>query len=176
MVLGFVGGAGLSLRKSGGSPAVSSRRSRCRALRMGEDLDFGEQPISKNGEAVVDEEKEKKKKEIERLRAAEKFIEIDEGRYECQACGYEYDPAKGDRSIGIGPGLAFEELPADFRCPRCNSAKSVFISVKKVVAGFAENQQYGLGGNTLTEGQKSGLIFGGLAFFFVLFLSGYLLN
>uniref|UniRef100_A0A7S2ZTN3 Rubredoxin-like domain-containing protein n=1 Tax=Rhodosorus marinus TaxID=101924 RepID=A0A7S2ZTN3_9RHOD len=176
MALGFVGGAGVALRKGGSLSAVSPRRSRCRVLRMSEDLDFGDQPVAKKEENIVDDEKEKKKKEIERLRAAEKFIEIDEGKYECQACGYEYNPAKGDRNIGVGPGFAFEELPADFRCPNCNSGKNVFVSVKKVVAGFAENQQYGLGGNTLTEGQKSGLIFGGLAVFFVLFLSGYLLN
>jgi len=29
-----------------------------------------------------------KKAEIERLRAAEKFMQIDEGKFECQACGY----------------------------------------------------------------------------------------
>lgn len=40
----------------------------------------------------------------------------------------------------------------------------------KVVAGFAENQQYGLGTNSMTESQKSLLIYGSLAFFFILFL------
>lgn len=36
-------------------------------------------------------------------------------------------------------------------------------------------QGYGLGTNALTEGQKSGLIYGSLAAFFVLFLLGYAL-
>lgn len=36
-------------------------------------------------------------------------------------------------------------------------------------------QGYGLGTNTMTEGQKSGLIYGSLAFFFLLFILGYAL-
>merc|ERR1712100_495507 len=36
-----------------------------------------------------------KQAEIERLRAAEKFMEIDEGKFECQACGYIYEPETG---------------------------------------------------------------------------------
>lgn len=43
------------------------------------------------------------------------------------------------------------------------------------VAGFAENQGYGLGTNAMTGEQKSLLIFGSLAAFFVLFLLGYAL-
>lgn len=43
-------------------------------------------------------------------------------------------------------------------------------------AGFAENQDYGFGGNSMTEGQKSNLIFGGLFAGFVLLMSGYLLT
>lgn len=43
------------------------------------------------------------------------------------------------------------------------------------MAGFAENQGYGFGTNTMTEGQKSALIYGSLAGFFVLFLLGYAL-
>mmetsp|Transcript_29056 Transcript_29056/g.112964 ORF Transcript_29056/g.112964 Transcript_29056/m.112964 type:complete len:145 (+) Transcript_29056:112-546(+) len=74
MALGFVGGAGVALRKGGSLSAVSPRRSRCRVLRMSEDLDFGDQPVAKKEENIVDDEKEKKKKEIERLRAAEKYV------------------------------------------------------------------------------------------------------
>jgi len=44
------------------------------------------------------------------------------------------------------------------------------------IAGFAENQGYGFGGNSLTEDDKNLLIFGGIGFFFVLLLSGYLLT
>ena len=45
-----------------------------------------------------------------------------------------------------------------------------------VVAGFAENQGYGLGTNSMTGGQKSALIYGALAVFFALFLAGYALE
>lgn len=44
------------------------------------------------------------------------------------------------------------------------------------VAGFAVNQGYGLGTNSMTSGQKSLLIYGSLGVFFVLFLLGYFLE
>lgn len=130
-------------------------------------------------EEMMDPEMRKEKerqKEIERLRAAEKFMEIDEGKFECQACGYVYEPEKGDRFAGIEPGTQFIELPLEFNCPACRSPKSQFKNIRKVIAGFAENQKYGFGGNSLTGGQKNLLIFGVLGFTFLLLLSGYLLE
>lgn len=44
------------------------------------------------------------------------------------------------------------------------------------IAGFAANQGYGLGTNSMTQGQKSGLIYGSLLVFFLLFLAGYFLQ
>ena len=44
------------------------------------------------------------------------------------------------------------------------------------VAGFAENQGYGLGTNSMTGEQKSLLIFGALAAFFALLIAGYFMN
>mmetsp|Transcript_9071 Transcript_9071/g.23818 ORF Transcript_9071/g.23818 Transcript_9071/m.23818 type:complete len:175 (+) Transcript_9071:843-1367(+) len=117
-----------------------------------------------------------RQKEIERLRAAEKFMEIDEGKFECQACGYVYEPEKGDRFAGIEPGTTFTDLSSDFNCPACRSPKSQFKSIKKTIAGFAENQKYGLGGNSLTGDQKNFVIFGALAAAFLLLLSGYFLE
>lgn len=117
-----------------------------------------------------------KKAEIERLRAAEKFMEINEGKFECQACGYLYEPEKGDKFAGIQPGTEFSSLPENFSCPACRSPKSQFKSIKKVIAGFADNQKYGFGGNSLTGGQKNLLIFGVLGLFFLLLLSGYFLE
>lgn len=130
------------------------------------------------GESLDPEyEKEKaRKEEIERLKAAEKFMEIDEGKFECQACGYVYEPKKGDRFAGIEPGTPFPNLPSDFYCPACRSPKTQFRSIKKIIAGFAVNQQYGLGGNSLTGSQKNSLIFGVLGVAFLLLLSGYLLE
>ncbi|GAB0497390.1 hypothetical protein MMPV_009940 [Pyropia vietnamensis] len=130
------------------------------------------------GDVTEEEEdtRSEKQKEIDRLKAAEKFIEIDEGNYECPTCNYVYEPRKGEFLSGIKSGTAFADLPADFRCPSCKTPKSAFVPIKKVIAGFADNQNYGIGTNSLTGGQKSALIYGSLAVFFLLFLSGYLIN
>lgn len=41
------------------------------------------------------------------------------GKYVCSVCGYVYDPAEHD-------GIAFEDLPDDWKCPRCKQPKSKF--------------------------------------------------
>ena len=41
------------------------------------------------------------------------------GKYVCSICGYVYDPAEHD-------GVAFEDLPEDWKCPRCKQPKSRF--------------------------------------------------
>ncbi|MBR1655877.1 MAG: MBL fold metallo-hydrolase [Prevotella sp.] len=41
------------------------------------------------------------------------------GKYVCSVCGYVYDPAEHD-------GVAFEDLPDDWRCPRCKQSKEKF--------------------------------------------------
>ena len=33
-------------------------------------------------------------------------------KYECEPCGYIYDPAVGDPDAGIEPETAFEDIPA----------------------------------------------------------------
>ncbi len=48
------------------------------------------------------------------------------GKYVCSVCGYCYDPEKGDPEHGIAPGTRFEDLPEDWRCPRCRRPKSAF--------------------------------------------------
>ena len=69
-----------------------------------------------------------------------------------------------------------QELPKDWQCPVCGAGKFTFRNQAIKVAGFAENQKYGFGGNSLTAGQKSLLIYGSLLLFFGLFLAGYLLT
>ena len=59
---------------------------------------------------------------------------------------------------------------------RCRASKDSFEPGTITIAGFAENQNYGFGGNSMTEGDKNLAIFGGLGFFFVLLLSGYLMT
>ena len=41
------------------------------------------------------------------------------GKYICSVCGYVYDPAEHD-------GVAFEDLPDDWKCPRCKQSKEKF--------------------------------------------------
>ena len=41
------------------------------------------------------------------------------GKYVCSICGYVYDPTEHD-------GTAFEDLPEDWKCPRCRQSKEKF--------------------------------------------------
>ena len=45
-------------------------------------------------------------------------VSLGDGRYKCP-CGYVYDPVEHD-------GVAFEDLPDDWRCPRCKQPKEKF--------------------------------------------------
>ena len=53
------------------------------------------------------------------------FAEVDfsqqkaSGKYVCSICGYVYDPAEHD-------GVAFLDLPEDWKCPRCRQGKENF--------------------------------------------------
>ena len=47
-------------------------------------------------------------------------------KWECQVCGYVYDPAEGDDAAGIEPGTSFEDLPDDWVCPVCGVGKEEF--------------------------------------------------
>ena len=51
-------------------------------------------------------------------------------KYECDICGYIYDPAKGDPANGVAPGTAFEDIPDDWVCPVCGAPKSDFKEAK----------------------------------------------
>jgi rubredoxin len=42
----------------------------------------------------------------------------------CRICGYIYDPRLHEE-------VAFEELPAEWRCPGCGFGKSVFVRRKQ---------------------------------------------
>lgn len=47
-------------------------------------------------------------------------------KYVCDTCGWVYDEALGDESLGIAPGTKFEDLPEDFACPLCCVGKDMF--------------------------------------------------
>lgn len=121
----------------------------------------------------LDSEASRKKRAAERLRAAEKFMVVGAGDATCKGCGYMYKPENGDPEFPIPKGMKFQELPEEYVCPVCGAPKERFDSRTKVVAGFAENQSYGLGTNSMTSEQKQLLIYGSLALFFALFIAGY---
>jgi rubredoxin len=95
--------------------------------------------------------------------------------YECLACGYSYEPSKGDSLAKISPGTAFEDLPVNWRCPVCGAPRKRFTNIGPAgtPSGFKANLNYGLGVNRLTPGQKNILIFGALALGFLFFISLY---
>ncbi|PSN18822.1 rubredoxin [filamentous cyanobacterium CCP5] len=99
-------------------------------------------------------------------------------QFECRSCGYRYEPTKGDDQADIPRGVAFADLPSNWRCPVCGAPKPRFSNVGPLGApsGFKENLNFGLGVNALTPGQKNILIFGALALGFLFFLSLYGLN
>lgn len=51
-------------------------------------------------------------------------------KYECELCGYVYDPAAGDPDNGVAPGTAFEDIPSSWVCPLCGADKSSFKAVE----------------------------------------------
>lgn len=50
-------------------------------------------------------------------------------KWECQPCGYVYDPQEGDPDNGVNPGTAFEDIPEDWACPVCGAGKDAFEKV-----------------------------------------------
>lgn len=150
------------------------------------DLDskeIGEGPVAGEGvEAAVpvDENPQEKYKrellaEIAEDKAKEVFVTRNTGKFECQACGYIYDEAKGLAKRKIEPGTKFEDIET-FRCPQCGASRKYFKAETETLSGFKENMNYGLGTNALTAGQKSLLIYGGLIAGFAVFMSGYLME
>ena len=109
------------------------------------------------------------------MKAAEKFMMRETGNAMCKTCNFRYKFEEG--IPGVVPKLTTWDLvPDSFVCPNCRSPRAFFEAEVIEVAGFEDNQAYGFGTNTWTESQKSNAIFGGLALFFLLFLSGYALN
>jgi rubredoxin len=50
-------------------------------------------------------------------------------KYQCEVCGYIYDPAQGDPDNGVPPNTAFDKVPEDWVCPICGAAKDMFTPV-----------------------------------------------
>lgn len=47
-------------------------------------------------------------------------------KYQCDVCGYIYDPEVGDSVGGIEQGTPFEDLPDYWVCPICGADKTHF--------------------------------------------------
>jgi rubredoxin len=167
-----------SSRLISGRPARVARRRQSAVpthMCVSEDIS-GASASAAAGETGEDDDRTEQQKENDRLRAAERFIQVDEGRFECPTCAYVYEPTTGEVAKGIASGTAFKDISGLYSCPVCKTPKAKFFPIKKVIAGFADNQRYGFGTNSMTGAQKNGLIFGSLAFLFLLLLSGYALN
>ncbi len=52
-------------------------------------------------------------------------------KWECEACGYIYDPELGDPDGDIAPGTKFEDIPDDWECPVCGVDKSMFFKIEE---------------------------------------------
>jgi len=50
--------------------------------------------------------------------------------WKCKKCGYLYDSRIGDVGSKISKGTAFEDIPADWVCPRCGAKKEKFEAIE----------------------------------------------
>jgi rubredoxin len=46
---------------------------------------------------------------------------------ECGVCWHVYDPAEGDPVWQVEAGVAFADLPPDWRCPECDAPREKFL-------------------------------------------------
>ncbi len=50
--------------------------------------------------------------------------------FRCIVCGFEYSEAAGLPDEGIAPGTRWADIPGDWCCPDCGSAKEDFDMVE----------------------------------------------
>ena len=58
------------------------------------------------------------------------------GRYRCIACGYVYDPERGEPKNGIKPDTAFEDLPDSYVCPVCGVYAKILANYSLLMSNF----------------------------------------
>lgn len=51
-------------------------------------------------------------------------------RYRCSYCSQIYDEAAGSPEDGLPPGTRFEDIPDDWYCPQCGTAKATFVLIE----------------------------------------------
>jgi len=185
-LLFLLGSACGFLASAGGRPQLLARARPCAMADptkfIGDDssFDFGDAgAVSAETTQVLEQEEvemTEKQKEIARLRAAEKFMKKETGNAQCTVCSYKYFWKEEDPTRQVPKNTPYSVLPDNYACPQCKAPKAFFEPELIEIAGFEDNQNYGIGSNTWTEAQKSNAIFGGLGFLFLLLLSGYALN
>ena len=47
-------------------------------------------------------------------------------KYQCDVCGWIYDPEVGDPDGDIAAGTRFEDIPDSWVCPVCGATKESF--------------------------------------------------
>ena len=52
-------------------------------------------------------------------------------KYECEQCGYIYEPAVGNLKIDIAPKITFEDIPEHLVCPIYGFGKDVFVPLEE---------------------------------------------
>ena len=50
-------------------------------------------------------------------------------QYQCEVCGYIYDPAQGDPDNNVPANTPFDKLPPEWVCPICGAAQDQFSPV-----------------------------------------------
>lgn len=50
--------------------------------------------------------------------------------WQCRTCGWIYEEAKGDIAEGLAPGTRWADIPGDWVCPFCGTAKSDFDMIE----------------------------------------------
>ena len=77
-------------------------------------------------------------------------------RMQCDNCGHVYDKDEGDAKNNVAPGTAWADVPADFKCPECESelmvpkddvtgmsfTKNTYSGKQKMKAGKIMNMPY----------------------------------
>ena len=50
--------------------------------------------------------------------------------WQCRTCGYIYSEEEGDAAEGFAPGTRWADIPDDWECPSCGTAKTDFDMIE----------------------------------------------
>ena len=58
-------------------------------------------------------------------------------QWQCRICSYIYDEITGESQTHNLPGIRYEDLPEDWRCPVCQAGKNAFLPIPEENTGSA---------------------------------------